>query len=78
MREVASRHAPAVRAVDPAAARAGRARLLVAAAEAAAAGGRPLRALGWRAAALALQPSRRLAREAAAAARDALRAPLAA
>lgn len=66
MRLVAARHAAAVRALDPTALRACRARLLVAEAEAAEAGGERLRAAGLRLGALALRPSVRLAREAAA------------
>lgn len=66
MRLVAARHAAAVRAQDGGALRACRARLLVAEAEAAQAGGQWLRATGLRLGALALRPSARLAREAAA------------
>lgn len=66
MRVVAARHAKAARAIAPAALRACRARLAVAEAEAAQSAGAQLRAAAWRVAALALQPSRRRAREAAA------------
>jgi hypothetical protein len=66
MRMVAARHAAAVRALDPAALRACRARLLVAEAEAAVAGGARARAAALRLGAFLLRPSRRLAREFAA------------
>jgi glycosyltransferase involved in cell wall biosynthesis len=66
MRLVADRHAAAARAQDPGAVRACRARLLVAEAEAALAGGARIRAATLRLGALALVPSARLARETAA------------
>jgi GT2 family glycosyltransferase len=63
---VAARHAAAVRALDPLAVRACRARLLVAEAEAAIASGARVRAAVLRLSAFATRPSRRLAREFAA------------
>ena len=66
MRDVAARHAPAARVLDPDAVWICSARLLVAEAEAAAAGGSRLRAVALRMTALAARPSRRLARECAA------------
>ena len=66
LREVAARHRAAAARQDPGAVAACAARLLVAAAEAAERRGRKLRAGALRVAALLRQPSRRLAREAAA------------
>jgi GT2 family glycosyltransferase len=67
MRVIAERHGPAARRLDPGAPRACAARLLVAAAEAAAADGARLRAAFLQLAAALRQPSRRQWREAAAA-----------
>jgi GT2 family glycosyltransferase len=67
MRVVAERHAPAVQALDRGALRACRSRLLVAEAEAASAAGARLRSAALRLVALGATPSRRLAREFAAA-----------
>jgi hypothetical protein len=67
MRVIAERHGPAAKRLDPGATRACAARLLVAAAEAAAADGARLRAAGLQLAAALHQPTRRQWREAAAA-----------